>query len=156
MLPCVKVTHPKQLLSNVQDVSGRTHLHVILPPFRWVLVQLLHWLKPERSLLPLWSAHKEPRWDHLVCLAWIHLLPQKSGDEGAASRFSSLGDSSVCPGSWSHAWMRRNLTNTFFLYCRRNENVVCDGLVVFQSDECVMFLPWMIVNCVFISKIFYF
>lgn len=41
-----------------------------------------------------------------------------------------------------------------------NENVVCDGLVTFQSDECVMCLPSSIVNCssfcVFISKRFYF
>lgn len=62
--------------------------------------------------------------------------------------------------------MLRDLTNTcstklwLSVDCERNGNVVCDGLLKFQSDECVMFLPCLIVNCssfcVFISKIFYF
>lgn len=125
VLSCAKVNSKSNPPKTIYAVISRLFRHDFSPvnnkshsfpspAFRWVLVQLLHWFKPEWCLLPLRWAHKEHRWDHLVWLAWIHLLPQKSRDEGSASGFSSIRHSSVCPGSWSHAWMLRDLSNTFF------------------------------------------
>lgn len=62
----------------------------LFPPSRWLLVQLLHRLQPERYVLPLWRAHKENRWDHLVRLARPQLLPEESGDEDPAGELPSI------------------------------------------------------------------
>lgn len=110
------------------------------PPYRWLLVQLLHWLKLEWRLLPLRQAHEELRWDHLVWLAWVQLLPQESGDEDPACGISTLSALAVCPESRSCAWMQKDLTNTcppklwLSLDWERNENVVCNGVVKFQMN----------------------
>lgn len=57
---------------------------------RWLLVQLLHRLKPEWCVLSPRDAHQELRWHHLVRLAWTKLLPQTGWDEDPTPELQSL------------------------------------------------------------------
>lgn len=113
-------------------------------PYRWLLVQLLHWLKLEWCLLPLRQASEELRWDHLVWLAWVQLLPQESGDEDPASGISTLSaladhvrecrEISLIPVQ-PKLWLS--------LEWERNENVACNGLVKFQMNVLCFYHVWL-------------
>lgn len=72
-------------------------------PYRWLLVQLLHWLQPERRVLSLWRPQQEHRWNQLVRLARAQLLPEESGDEDPATELSTINSSDF------KLWMMRML-----------------------------------------------
>lgn len=66
------------------------HWHGSVSRARWVLVQLLHRLQSQRSLLPPRRAQPAPGRHHLVWLAWLHLLPETGGDENPPGRLPAL------------------------------------------------------------------
>lgn len=76
---------------------------------RWILVQLLHRFQPERGLLPQRGTHQKHGWHHLVWLAGLNLLPEKSWDEDPARRFQTLGGTNTQLYSYGDtAAQRRN------------------------------------------------
>ena len=86
-------TDPKgfrtSLLPRVSVVSEDTGALTVFHR-RWILVQLLHRLQPQRRLIPPWGAQQAPGWHHLVRLARLQLLPQTSGDENPPGRLPAI------------------------------------------------------------------
>ncbi|XP_027462351.1 angiopoietin-related protein 7 isoform X1 [Zalophus californianus] len=78
---------------------------------RWLLVQLLHRLQPQRSVLPPRGAQQAPGWHYLVRVARVWLLPQTGGDENPPRRLPALrggllrgrGGKMGTNGSWVRA-----------------------------------------------------
>lgn len=57
---------------------------------RWILVQLLHWLKSKWCVSPLWVTYQEFRWHLLVRMARTKLLTETCGDEDPTTELCTI------------------------------------------------------------------
>lgn len=57
---------------------------------RWILVQLLHWLKSKWCVSPLWVTYQESRWHLLVWMARTKLLTETRGDEDPTTKLCTI------------------------------------------------------------------
>lgn len=89
---CAELRHGKNIHPPHKICCGNEPYDLTLSAFfhRWILVQLLHWLKSKWCVLPPWITYQEYRWHLLVRMARTKLFTETGGDEDPTTNLCAI------------------------------------------------------------------